>query len=205
MFLLLQFLFSISLALTYTFGNVTLNINYVSTGNITNYSSGDQCHKIITRNAQVYHASAEKVYQSWPKGSLNVQTSLQNISGTASTLKDFSVSEDEKEVAFITSDTTNGRIIYTLNTSYQVTSTTSHSQTIAANSVAINGSELILTTQDFGTFKTYLTKVDLSGTVLLNKNTTILNRPMVATPDFQKVLVWSDWSTVKIYDTLTLT
>ena len=108
-------------------------------------------------------------------------------------------------MAIVTSDTTNGRTVLTLNPSYQVASTASHSQTIAARSVAINGLELILTTQDLLNLKTYLTKVDHSGGTILNKNTTLFNRYLVATPDFAKVLVWSDWSTVRIYDTLTLT
>ena len=46
--------------------------------------------------------------------------------------------------------------------------------------------------------------MDHTGTVLVFQNTTLFNKDLVATPDFSKVLVWSDWSTVRIYDTATL-
>ena len=46
--------------------------------------------------------------------------------------------------------------------------------------------------------------MDHTGTVLVFQNTTLFNKYLVATPDFSKVLVWSDFSTTRIYDTATL-
>ena len=102
--------------------------------------------------------------------------------------------------------TTDGRAIFTLNASNKVALTTTYVSPIkASQGVAINGNEIMVLTMDFTVWKTKISKVNHAGAVLLTVNTTIFNKNLAATPDFTKVLAWSDWSTTRIYDTATIT
>ena len=59
-----------------------------------NASTSDECHSIIARNSHVYHTSTKRIYQSWPKGSLNTPTDTLTTLSTG-TINAFSVSEAE--------------------------------------------------------------------------------------------------------------
>ena len=88
----LSLLLSLTAASTYEFSHLTININSVSVGAISTILPGDKCKKIIARNSHVYHTSSEKMHQSWPKGSLNSQTTLHTLSGASAVFQDFHVS-----------------------------------------------------------------------------------------------------------------
>ena len=124
------------------------------------------------------------MYQSWPKGSLNTLTTLQNISATAATFKDFHVSEDETKIAFVTSDLSNGVVIYTIDHNNQLSSPQYRNQFIPANAVAINGTSIFLLVRDAGTSITKIYKYDLTGNQQDMKTVPYLHHYLTATPNF---------------------
>ena len=124
------------------------------------------------------------MYQSWPKGSLNILTALQNISATAATFKDFHVSEAETKIAFVTSDLSNGIVIYTIDHNNQLSSPQYHNQFLPANAVAINGTSMLFLVRDSGNWITKIYKYDLSGSLQDMKTVPYLHHYLTVTPNF---------------------
>ncbi len=66
-------------ATTFTFTDAVIDISSLTQDSLLYGGTTDNCKKIIVRNSQVHHLSANGVYQSWWKGGFSPYFSVKNI------------------------------------------------------------------------------------------------------------------------------
>ena len=201
MFLFLTCLLGVTSATLYTFGDVNITMSTISTGNIANTTSSNQCQKLIARSAQLYHVSSSSIYQSWPKGSLATVTDTQNVF-PGFTVQDYDVNQIENQVIFGTNTLLNGRILYTLNATYHKSSSTSYNQANVIYQIDLDGSTIIVLYQN-GTLN-YVSKMDFLGNIIDSVSIPIGFNRLAVTPNKQKALVWNSTSYVKVLNLVTM-
>jgi hypothetical protein len=198
MFLILLLLLRTSFEASYSFTDTLVMVTTVSSGSITTFGvPGDACKKIKVGATGVYHVSQSAVYQSWRKGSLGVQTSLQNVTSGVEVL-DFAVSSSESNVILVANQMADGRVMYLLDGAGAITTATNYTAAVIQSQITITTSSLFYLTKNSTNVTIY--KTNYTGFVQSGFFLAVDYVNMIDTPDRQKLLFWSALSSVKIYN-----
>ena len=147
----------------------------------------------------MHHVNTRGTYQNWKKGELITPVAFQPIGTTI--FKDYSVSQDQSYVAILYEDLVSSifqKLLLQLNTTdlSVITSPTSSETSLAAQ-VYTDGLEIYTLTN---AVSNTLFKANINGNpidqVIVNTNT-----KMAVSPDGKKILLWTDLSTVQLFDT----
>ena len=154
----------------------------------------------MARNSQVYHLSTENIFQSSYKGSLDIIHNNFPPVLAGQTITTFDVTRAENTAIFISNNIAENALIWDINKNTKLISYLQNF-TIAPAPLAVQQNHYtiaVLTDTDGGQSQ-ILVYDQLTEMSCLNAIFSNTFRRMTSNPNFNKIIVWSEWSEVTAF------